>query len=72
MVLAMVTVGSIAMGMIVCVDLVILLKAISVVFFLYMESIHCKRNLRSRSQKDRVNFHGSCDIYIRYVKGKVD
>lgn len=76
MVLGMVTVGSIAMGMIVCVDLVIFLKAISVLFsFLYLESIHCKRNLekvRSRSQKDCVNFHGSCDIYIRYVKGKVD
>ena len=46
MVLGMVTVGSIAMGMIVCVDLVIFLKAISVLFsFLYLESIHCKTNL---------------------------
>ena len=72
MVLRMVTVGSIAMGMIVCVDLVTFLKAIAVLFcFPYLESIHCKKNLenvRSRSQKDCVNFHGSCDIYIRYVK----
>ena len=48
MVLRMVTVGSIAMGMGVCVDLVIFLKAISVLFcflFFYLELIHCKRNL---------------------------
>ena len=38
MVLGMVTVGSIAMGMIMCEDLVIFLKAISVLIsFLYLE-----------------------------------